>query len=81
MAQQISAAKFLGRDLIIGGGNGQLVLWNTEASRLQNLKVDKRCKGALFLSQWTEANLSPQSRCFNREILRKLNFRLSFLPN
>ncbi|KAJ4463217.1 hypothetical protein C8J55DRAFT_567801 [Lentinula edodes] len=40
MAQQISAAKFLGRDLIIGGGNGQLVLWNTEASRLQNLKVD-----------------------------------------
>ncbi|KAJ3806609.1 hypothetical protein F5876DRAFT_80522 [Lentinula aff. lateritia] len=40
MAQQISAAKFLSRDLIIGGGNGQLVLWNTEASGLQNLKVD-----------------------------------------
>ncbi|KAJ3753172.1 hypothetical protein EV360DRAFT_74727 [Lentinula raphanica] len=40
-AEHISVAQFIGRSLIIGGGMGQLVLWNSEARRLQNLVFEE----------------------------------------
>lgn len=42
LAQPITSSKFLSHTCVVGGGVGQLIVWDTGASRLQNLAFHQR---------------------------------------
>lgn len=64
-SQPVSHAKFLSRDVIVGGGVGQLVLWSIDTeARLQNLTYRNQSK-LRFLSSLVFATQSHK-RGFDR---------------